>query len=511
MKQDVVRSASYTVECEDYVHVVEFSPFESGAAGALLAYGGNQYVVVGSCRFQEEDTEVDGIEYTTLRVFHHGVCVDAIAWSPESRLDALPKQIRFCTASADRKLRILTSDLQDRHEVKVMDGHSDYVNDLVFDPKDGQQIASVSDDHTCRIWDLDGSQKISFLLRSPGMSVCWHPEDAFKLMVAEKNGMVRFYDLITQQAILSLDCGLTPLMSADWCFANTIKVGAVAGNDWVIWDITRSSYPQEKRPAHVDRTRLFKWSKANENIFATTGCPGKINSQLLVHHLGHPQLSSIPGLEDVKIEGSSQRQTAVTNSPVSDINQPETPAAAPTAQPPQSTTDAPGSQKENPVKGNVMTVAKDPRYARYLKMVQVPPQSTTDAPGSQKENPVKGNVMTVAKDPRYARYLKMVQVLTATTLALTWEDEDKHTLSSEACAISRLLFFTLRTHHAATQELQRQRTTQLSGSLQASPQVPGQTTGVAGARTPDAPVPDRGVKETKKESNSSGSESSFSD
>ncbi|RXM36719.1 Nucleoporin Nup37 [Acipenser ruthenus] len=236
--------------------------------GTMMDEGGSSKIIV----FTEEDTEVDGIEYTTLRVFHHGVRVDAIAWSPESRLDALPKQIRFCTASADRKLRILTSDLQDRHEVKVMDGHSDYINDLVFDPKEGQQIASVSDDHTCRIWDLDGSQKISFLLRSPGMSVCWHPEDAFKLMVAEKNGMVRFYDLITQQAILSLDCGLTPLMSADWCFANTIKVGAVAGNDWVIWDITRS-----------------RWSKANENIFATTGCPGKINSQLLVHHLGHPQ------------------------------------------------------------------------------------------------------------------------------------------------------------------------------------------------------------------------------
>lgn len=26
---------------------------------------------------------------------------------------------RFCTAAADRKLRLLTSDLQDRHEVKV--------------------------------------------------------------------------------------------------------------------------------------------------------------------------------------------------------------------------------------------------------------------------------------------------------------------------------------------------------------------------------------------------------
>ncbi|MGH0141535.1 UNVERIFIED_CONTAM: hypothetical protein FKN15_013227 [Acipenser sinensis] len=73
--------------------------------------------------------------------------------------------------------------------------------------------------------------------------------------------------------------------------------------------------------------------------------------------------------------------------------------------------------------------------------------------------------------------------LTATTPVLTREDEDEHTLSSEACAVSQPLFFTLRTHHAATQELQRQRTMQLSDSLQASPRAPGQTTGVAGPRS----------------------------
>ncbi|MGH0151366.1 UNVERIFIED_CONTAM: hypothetical protein FKN15_020115 [Acipenser sinensis] len=78
-------------------------------------------------------------------------------------------------------------------------------------------------------------------------------------------------------------------------------------------------------------------------------------------------------------------------------------------------------------------------------------------------------------------YIMQAQ-LTATTPVLTWEGEDEHTLSSEACAVSRLLFFTLRTRHAATQELQRRRTTQLLGSLQASLQAPGQTTGVAGAR-----------------------------
>uniref|UniRef100_A0A674CE88 Nucleoporin Nup37 n=1 Tax=Salmo trutta TaxID=8032 RepID=A0A674CE88_SALTR len=264
---DSGRGASYTVPCDDYVHVVEFR---------------SQYVVVGTCRFQEEDMEVEEVEFTTLRVFHHALRVNCLAWSPESQLDKRPQLIRFCTAAADRKVRLLTSDLQNQHEVKVMEGHTSYINHLVFEPTEGKQMPSVSEDHTCRVWDLEGNESTTFRLRSPDVSVCWHPED---LMVSEKKGTIRFYDLVTQQAILSLDCGQSPLMSADWCLADTIKGGAVTGSDWVIWDITRSSYPQEKRPAHVERAGNFRWSRVSENLFSTTGCPGKISSQLLVHHL----------------------------------------------------------------------------------------------------------------------------------------------------------------------------------------------------------------------------------
>ena len=56
MQEDSSRTPSYTVTCEDYVHVVEFSPFSSGTSASLLAYGGNQYVVVGTCLFQVRDT-----------------------------------------------------------------------------------------------------------------------------------------------------------------------------------------------------------------------------------------------------------------------------------------------------------------------------------------------------------------------------------------------------------------------------------------------------------------------
>lgn len=59
-------------------------------------------------------------------------------------------------------------------------------------------------------------------------------------MVAEKKGSIRFYDLLAQRAILSLDCAQSPLMSADWCLGNALKAGAVAGSDWLLWDISRS-------------------------------------------------------------------------------------------------------------------------------------------------------------------------------------------------------------------------------------------------------------------------------
>lgn len=52
MKQESTRNAAYTVDCEDYVHVIKFNPFNSGGACSLIAYGGNNYVVAGTRRFQ---------------------------------------------------------------------------------------------------------------------------------------------------------------------------------------------------------------------------------------------------------------------------------------------------------------------------------------------------------------------------------------------------------------------------------------------------------------------------
>lgn len=77
MQEDSSRSPTYTVPCEDYVHVVEFSPFGSGTSASLLAYGGNQYVVVGACLFQVRDaaTASTKVEDQALCPFLNSCCL----------------------------------------------------------------------------------------------------------------------------------------------------------------------------------------------------------------------------------------------------------------------------------------------------------------------------------------------------------------------------------------------------------------------------------------------------
>uniref|UniRef100_A0A5F8GUH1 WASH complex subunit 3 n=1 Tax=Monodelphis domestica TaxID=13616 RepID=A0A5F8GUH1_MONDO len=72
------------------------------------------------------------------------------------------------------------------------------------------------------------------------------------------------------------------------------------------------------------------------------------------------KLSSIPGLEDVKFEISTANVNSVTNGPEATPDQPE-----------QNNTQDSGPQKCEAAAEHILTVAKDPRYARYLKMVQV--------------------------------------------------------------------------------------------------------------------------------------------
>ncbi|XP_037052751.1 WASH complex subunit 3 isoform X6 [Peromyscus leucopus] len=81
------------------------------------------------------------------------------------------------------------------------------------------------------------------------------------------------------------------------------------------------------------------------------------------------KLSSIPGLEDVTVEVSPLSVTAVPSGSHSE-SPPEQPQIYTNSLQQDSTQDS-GPQESEVSSENIVTVAKDPRYARYLKMVQV--------------------------------------------------------------------------------------------------------------------------------------------
>uniref|UniRef100_A0A8D0Q445 WASH complex subunit 3 n=1 Tax=Sus scrofa TaxID=9823 RepID=A0A8D0Q445_PIG len=74
------------------------------------------------------------------------------------------------------------------------------------------------------------------------------------------------------------------------------------------------------------------------------------------------QLSSIPGLDDVTFEVSPISVTRITNESHSETT---------SEQLQQNSFQDSGPQESEVTPENTLTVAKDPRYARYLKMVQV--------------------------------------------------------------------------------------------------------------------------------------------
>ncbi|XP_019738644.1 WASH complex subunit 3 [Hippocampus comes] len=84
------------------------------------------------------------------------------------------------------------------------------------------------------------------------------------------------------------------------------------------------------------------------------------------------KLSSIPGLEDVTVDAVGHpRGVQINGTAASDQGPTGSPQAVtlPPPEPSHNASDDVTTLKSEDV--NIMTVAKDPRYARYLKMVQV--------------------------------------------------------------------------------------------------------------------------------------------
>ncbi|WAR07947.1 LOW QUALITY PROTEIN: NUP37-like protein, partial [Mya arenaria] len=223
---------------------------------------------------------VEEVDETTAVVNFMAPCRTAGMFMWPARKDAQKVNKEFillAVAGSDRRIRVFSTDLKGDDSVQVLEGHTDFVNSLTFDPDSGTQLASVGDDQWCRIWDRDGNQQLAFPLGAPGMSVCWHREEPMKVMVALKTGVIKIFSLTQEEQLMSFEAGPGPLMEADWSAGNKgLLIGAACGQD----------RPVERRQIHVEGTRHFRWAKCSDSLVATVGRPGR---QIKVFNSKHQQ------------------------------------------------------------------------------------------------------------------------------------------------------------------------------------------------------------------------------
>lgn len=134
-------------------------------------------------------------------------------------------------------------------------------------------LASVSDDHSCIIWENKNifEKKTTFYLKSAGIGVKWHPDREYKLLVAEKNGIIRYYNVKTEQAVLSIETKKTPLMSMDWSLSKSSLVAALAAGEFTLWCLDKPCIPLLSKQVYESGGMTIKFAPNNEDIVATIG------------------------------------------------------------------------------------------------------------------------------------------------------------------------------------------------------------------------------------------------
>ncbi|KAI8044145.1 nucleoporin Nup37 [Drosophila gunungcola] len=193
-------------------------------------------------------------------------CVSALAFSPDTSLSCTPNNVTICAAYGNQ-LNISRTDLGQFNTTQLLRGHGDYVNDVAW-VCEGELLASVSDDFTCRFWTIsgEGENVITFCLSSAGMSIKCHPEDPNKVLVAEKKGIIHLYNVRSKQTVISVESPKFPLMSADWAQSNRLFITSLAGGDVVTWDLNRPFVPADVKQVHEDCGRVVRFAPGSSEM-----------------------------------------------------------------------------------------------------------------------------------------------------------------------------------------------------------------------------------------------------
>eukprot|EP01126_Amoeba_proteus_P052201 TRINITY_DN6283_c0_g1_i4.p1 TRINITY_DN6283_c0_g1~~TRINITY_DN6283_c0_g1_i4.p1 ORF type:complete len:297 (+),score=48.09 TRINITY_DN6283_c0_g1_i4:215-1105(+) len=205
--------------------------------------------------------------------------VTSFAWSPLSSTPSITEPhkrttLSLCTVGVDRKLRYFYQNfnpvpVEDDRRVVVLSGHTDDINacTFIYEPYP-HLLASVSDDCSCKIWDLNAERELdTFPLSSPGLAIRSRAQNPSQLMIAEEKGKVKLVDLRSHRVVVTFHCQQDCLMDADW--SSELKFGAACGNSWYLWRIDDfPHYMYTCQETQQPNPSIFRFSPSHPNLFS---------------------------------------------------------------------------------------------------------------------------------------------------------------------------------------------------------------------------------------------------
>lgn len=138
------------------VNAIAWAPFESGLKLACASSDGR--VSVLSCNV-DSDQQWESVEFHA-----HAVGCNAVSWAPVTSTNILqnsaskqqqPNRPLLATGGCDNLIRLWTWNESEHNYTQqgaALEGHSDWIRDVAFNPADRHLLASCSQDKTVRIW-----------------------------------------------------------------------------------------------------------------------------------------------------------------------------------------------------------------------------------------------------------------------------------------------------------------------------------------------------------------------
>ncbi|KAF6031311.1 NUP37 [Bugula neritina] len=242
-------STSQLVPCTGVVSCVQCSPYEH--CSSLLCYASHVSTDAGQTTHHIGIAQTHPKENSMLpdvrvvKEFEVESMVTCLALSPRTHVESLPYEVVICAGTIDGKVNIVVTDLRESNDFELLGEHHKAVNGVSFDNETGELLATVGDDNKCNVWNtLTGEIHCKFPLNSAGVDVQFSPHDRSKLAVAEKSGIIRFYDMMSLTAFMSVETRSSAVVkSMNWSTEDSNRIDVLCGDDWLLFDIASSCFP----------------------------------------------------------------------------------------------------------------------------------------------------------------------------------------------------------------------------------------------------------------------------